>query len=252
MIETRLLTTYTELRTTVDIQATAWADPSILVHPNMLISLAQNGGAVIGAFDGDKLVGFVFGFIGATTTPAHSHLKFTSQRMAILPDYRDQGIGYQLKMAQRDYALYMGLEWMTWTFDPLFSRNAYFNFHKLRAISRIYALDYYGAGSPLARLGNTDRLIVEWHLHQPALDPIAQPEALPSINAPYAIPTLTPFRIEIPYTYPTDPHWRMTTQALFLAAFNQGYVVVDFYVDEQRHSYYILTPTPVILNPHQP
>lgn len=250
MIKTRLLITYAELQATVAIQETAWSDPTIIVHPNMLLSIAKNGGAVIGAFDGDQMVGFVFGFIGATGSPVQSHLKFTSQRMAILPNYRDHGIGYQLKIAQRDYALSIGLDHMTWTFDPLFSRNAYFNFHKLRATSHTYALDYYGTGSPLARLGNTDRLIVEWQFNQPPLPPIAHPETLALVMNPESIPDSRAFRFEIPYTYPTDAKWRVITAQLFQQAFDRGYHVVDFYVDEDKHSFYILAPMPVILNPH--
>ncbi|MCB9435971.1 MAG: GNAT family N-acetyltransferase [Anaerolineales bacterium] len=248
MIETRHLFTYADLQATITIQQTMWTDPTILVHPNMLLSIAKNGGAIIGAFDGDQMVGFVFGFLGATGNPAHTHLKFTSQRMAILPEYRDQGIGYQLKRAQREYALSIGLDHMTWTFDPLFSRNAYFNFHKIGAISRIFAPDYYGAASPLARLGTTDRLIVDWHLNQPTRPRIHNPQDLPCVHTAPDIPQSQPFRFEIPYSYPTDPTWRSVMARLFEGAFSQGYAVVDFYVDEDKHSFYVFAPTPVILN----
>ncbi len=127
----------------------------------------RNGGVVLGAFDGERLVGFVLGYLGTetqdTSRPAMANLKLVSNRMAILPEYRDQGIGYELKLAQRQFAIQQGIRLITWTFDPLQSRNAYLNIHKLGAITRRYWRDYYGtAPSSHVVLGSSDRLIAEW------------------------------------------------------------------------------------------
>ena len=54
---------------------------------------------------------------------------------------------------------------MTWTYDPLQSRNAHFNFSKLGVVSETYKVDFYGpeTSSMLHRNG-TDRLWVRWAL----------------------------------------------------------------------------------------
>lgn len=112
-------------------------------------------------FEKEKLVGFAFGFLAREhgQTTIHSHL------LAVLDAYRHLDLGAKLKLAQRERALAMGVREMTWTFDPLQSRNAHFNFSKLGVMSEIYKVDFYGpeTSSVLHRNG-TDRLWVRWLL----------------------------------------------------------------------------------------
>jgi len=109
----------------------------------------------------EKLVGFAFGFLGREhgQTTIHSHM------LAVLDAYRHLDLGAKLKHAQRERALAMGVHEMTWTFDPLQSRNAHFNFAKLGVVSETYKVDFYGpeTSSKLHRNG-TDRLWVRWLL----------------------------------------------------------------------------------------
>jgi predicted GNAT superfamily acetyltransferase len=109
----------------------------------------------------DKLVGFAFGFLGREhgETILHSHM------LAVLDAYRHLDLGSRLKQAQRDQALAMGVREMTWTYDPLQSRNAHFNFSKLGVVSDAYKINFYGpeTSSMLHRNG-TDRLWVRWML----------------------------------------------------------------------------------------
>lgn len=120
------------------------------------------GNIFVGAFDKDKLVGFAFGFLGREhgQTTIHSHM------LAVLEAYRHLDLGLRLKQAQRERAMAMGVHEMTWTFDPLQSRNAHFNFSKLGVVSDTYKVDFYGpeTSSPLHRNG-TDRLWVRWILN---------------------------------------------------------------------------------------
>ncbi|HYU46283.1 MAG TPA: GNAT family N-acetyltransferase [Terriglobales bacterium] len=120
------------------------------------------GNIFVGAFDKDKLVGFAFGFLGREhgQTTIHSHL------LAVLDPYRRLDLGSRLKQAQRERAMAMGVHEMTWTFDPLQSRNAHFNFAKLGVVSDLYKVDFYGpeTSSMLHRNG-TDRLWVRWMLN---------------------------------------------------------------------------------------
>jgi predicted GNAT superfamily acetyltransferase len=109
----------------------------------------------------EKMVGFAFGFLGREhgQTTIHSHM------LAVLDAYRHLDLGAKLKHAQRERALAMGVHEMTWTFDPLQSRNAHFNFAKLGVLSDTYKVDFYGpeTSSKLHRNG-TDRLWVRWLL----------------------------------------------------------------------------------------
>lgn len=131
----------------------------------LAIACQAAGNIFVGAFDKDKekekLAGFAFGFLGREhgETTVHSHM------LAVLDAYRHLGLGLRLKQAQRERAMAMGVREMTWTFDPLQSRNAGFNFSKLGAISDTYKTDFYGpeTSSVLHRNG-TDRLWVRWAL----------------------------------------------------------------------------------------
>ena len=127
----------------------------------LAIALKAAGNIFVGAFDRDKLVGFAFGFLGREhgQTTIHSHM------LAVLDAYRHLDLGSRLKQAQRERALAMGVHEMTWTFDPLQSRNAHFNFSKLGVVSDTYNVDFYGpeTSSMLHRNG-TDRLWVRWML----------------------------------------------------------------------------------------
>ncbi|MGA7646717.1 MAG: GNAT family N-acetyltransferase [Terriglobales bacterium] len=132
----------------------------------LAIALKTAGNIFIGAFDkekgNEKLVGFAFGFLGREhgQTIIHSHM------LAVLDAYRHLDLGSRLKQAQRERAMAMGVHEMTWTYDPLQSRNAHFNFSKLGVVSDTYKVDFYGpeTSSVLHRNG-TDRLWVRWILN---------------------------------------------------------------------------------------
>jgi chorismate synthase len=137
----------------------------------MAIALKAAGNIFVGAFENEKaesgnagrarMVGFAFGFLGREhgQTTIHSHM------LAVLDAYRHLDLGARLKHAQRERALAIGVHEMTWTFDPLQSRNAHFNFAKLGVVSETYKVDFYGpeTSSMLHRNG-TDRLWVRWML----------------------------------------------------------------------------------------
>ena len=126
------------------------------------IALRAAGNVFVGAFDKEKLVGFAFGFFGREheLTTIHSHM------LAVLDAYRHLDLGSRLKLAQRERALALGVQEMTWTYDPLQSRNAHFNFSKLGVVSDTYKVDFYGPEtSSLLHRNGTDRLWVRWLLN---------------------------------------------------------------------------------------
>lgn len=128
----------------------------------LAIATKEAGNLWLGAFDGAKLAGFAFAFLGMEDgrLTLHSHL------LAVRGPYRDLNLGSKLKQAQRERALTLGIHKITWTFDPLQSKNAHLNFAKLGTVSDRYKPDFYGpeTSSMLHRNG-TDRLWVTWPLN---------------------------------------------------------------------------------------
>lgn len=151
-----------EMRAVEQVQRDVWGVPDIDVVPLAeLVAAKTAGGVLIGAFDGDDLIGFVYGFVGYE----HGEMTHHSHMLAVKPGYRNHRLGERLKLAQRQYVLTQGITTMSWTFDPLQSVNAYLNFSKLGVLSNRYMLDFYGedASSFLHRNG-TDRLWITWLL----------------------------------------------------------------------------------------
>jgi predicted GNAT superfamily acetyltransferase len=157
-IEFRELRTAAELAPMPVLESRVWGNQNELVRVNMLVATIIEGGMAIGAFDGDRLVGSVYGF--ATNQPhvLHSHY------LAVDPDYRRTGLGLALKHRQRDWCLANGRTAMRWTFDPLQLGNAHLNLRSLGAVGVQYHPNLYG---PMIGINGglpSDRLMVEWDL----------------------------------------------------------------------------------------
>lgn len=156
------LTTLDELQRCVDLQIAVWEYSDGDVIPRRVFVVAQRiGGQVLGAFDGEKIVGFAMGLPGFRDGKAYLH----SHMLAVVPEYRDGGLGRRLKLAQREDAMNRGFDLIEWTFDPLEIKNAHLNLARLGAIARRYQPDFYGpSSSPLQGGLPTDRLYAEWWL----------------------------------------------------------------------------------------
>ena len=148
-------------------------------HPNpsnppvtaeLLRALARAGNYVAGAFAGDQLVGACAGFFGAPGERAmHSHIAGVS------PGLPGKHVGFALKLHQRAWVLSRGATTITWTFDPLVCRNAYFNIAKLAALPIEYLPDFYGEMDDIINAGDdSDRLLVQWPLTADAVDRACQ------------------------------------------------------------------------------
>ena len=146
----------------VEVQLAVWGYSDGDLIPKRVFIVAQRiGGQVIGAFDRDELVGFAMSLPGYRAGKPYLH----SHMLAVLPEYRNAGLGRSLKLAQREDALARGFDLMEWTFDPLEIKNAHLNIVRLGAIARRYMPDFYGPStSPLQGGLPTDRLVAEWWL----------------------------------------------------------------------------------------
>ncbi|WP_419806553.1 GNAT family N-acetyltransferase [Terriglobus sp.] len=154
------LSTLEHFERCVAIQSAIWNYSPHELFPRRAFLLAEKlGGHVLGAFDGDLIVAFNLAYPGYRGGHAYLH----SQMLAVLPPYRNTGVGRALKLAQRDIAVADGFDLIEWTYDPLEIKNAFFNLHRLGAISRRYIRDFYGpSSSPLQGGLPTDRLYAEW------------------------------------------------------------------------------------------
>ncbi|MGZ4165019.1 MAG: GNAT family N-acetyltransferase [Tumebacillaceae bacterium] len=159
------VTTVPELEVVAELERKVWGAEPIPVHQTA--TSMKNGGIVIGAYDGEKLVGFSYGFAGF----ANGETYLCSHMMGIDPDYQSQGIGYRLKIAQAEEARQIGYRKIRWTYDPLESRNAFLNIAKLGAICSDYIENCYGdMNDELNRGLPTDRFNVEWLIQSSHLE----------------------------------------------------------------------------------
>ncbi len=167
-ISIRDLESIQDIEAVLRLEKEVWAFEDVDVTPlTLAVALKAAGSILLGAFDGRELVGFSF----AVPSFEHGRVGFHSHTLAVRLSYQSQGVGYQLKVAQRLRALALGIKTVTWTFDPLRSRNAHLNFSRLGVISESYRINFYGeqTSSPLHTNG-TDRLWVTWHLADPRVE----------------------------------------------------------------------------------
>ena len=257
MINIRRIENVDEMRAVEALQQEVWGiSEREIVSFMMFIPTLAVGGVLLGAFAGAELVGFSYGFIGHENGRVILH----SDMLAVRPEYRDQQLGFRLKLAQREHALAQGIDCITWTFDPLQSRNAHLHFGKLGVIGTAYKLDFYGPSSSPLHQGGTDRLWLNWNLNSPRVLERVPGSRFKVPSSKFEIPTAprlvgvkadaTPeliaeafadapeqLLLEIPLlvaqwqtdNLPLVARWREATRRAFTQAFAFGYLVAGFY-----------------------
>ena len=268
-MQIRKLATPKEYLEAEEVQRTVWHFPDReIVALNELVVLQKNGGHVFGAFDRGKMVAFCFGSPAYVDGKAYHY----SRMLGVMPGYQDSGIGYTMKLKQRDYVLEQGLDLITWTFDPLQSRNAYLNVEKLGCVISEYIVNLYPESNSQFNAGmESDRFTPEWWVasqrvkeriagRRPTHDLRAYASALEtratkggwrepvdvrskrrdklvSVEIPDDLDALKKADLRL------AQRWREATRDAFLAYFKKGYIVHGFAgVPEvgRRRSYYLL------------
>jgi predicted GNAT superfamily acetyltransferase len=158
-VQVRKLETIAEQNIGRHIFDKTWAlDSGTEITPNLLQAMVHSGAYLSGAFIEEKCVGAAFAF-PATTSGPHLHSHMT----AVLDGYRDQGIGYALKIDQWFWAKKNNYKEITWTFDPLVARNAKLNLTKLGVDISAYYPNFYGDMPDALNAGDeSDRLMASW------------------------------------------------------------------------------------------
>jgi predicted GNAT superfamily acetyltransferase len=197
--------------------------------------------------------------------------------LGVLPEYRDQGLGYKLKLAQRDAVHKQGIRLITWTYDPLESRNANLNIARLGAVCKTYKREVYGQMADALNAGlPSDRFQVDWwitsqrvkqrlrgdrprltyHSFASAGVPIVNParpnaagllQMIENITEPLGTFGL----VEIPANFQAIKaadnalarEWKTRVRSIFEAAFDAGYLVTDFIhetIDGRQRAFYAL------------
>ena len=229
-----------ELRACVALQKEVWNFSDIeLVPLRMFVVGEKIGGQVVGAFQGNDLVGFAFAIPGVRA--GHSYLY--SHMLAVRKKYRDAGLGRRLKLFQRDDALARGFELMEWTFDPLEIKNAYLNLEKLGAIARRYNVNQYGiTSSPLQGGLPSDRLVAEWWLKSQRVETLLSTGIRPNLQVCKKISV--PAQI---YDWKAQPESRDRARDVqnrnreqFLEAFSEGMAVLGYERDSQGNGKFLL------------
>jgi predicted GNAT superfamily acetyltransferase len=175
----RALHTIPEFRQVIALEQEIWgySDAEDAVGIPIFVITVKRGGILLGAYDGDRLIGFVYSIAGLK----HGRPIQWSHMLGVLPAYRATGIGRALKLEQRRISLEMGLDLMEWTYDPLVAVNAHLNFRRLGAVVEEYALNVYGeSSSPLHRGAPTDRFIAQWWMRSPRVVRMLEADGVPS------------------------------------------------------------------------
>ncbi|MGA8531281.1 MAG: GNAT family N-acetyltransferase [Acidobacteriaceae bacterium] len=231
---------FEEMDACVRLQIETWGYADGDVIPRRVFTVAQRiGGQVIGAFEGQNMVGFAMSLpamkaepgTGASPMPyLHSHM------LAVTPRYRNSGIGRHLKLYQREEALSRGITLMEWTFDPLEIKNAFLNIHRLGVIVRSYTPNFYGVSSSRLQGGlPTDRLHAEWWMDSERVKAVltgasyTPPEIQETIVVPKAVTEWKASATSVARAAAVQSENRRR----FLDAFGRGLAVVGFQWDSQ-------------------
>lgn len=285
-IEIRSVTDVADAHKLEEIQRLTWQMSETEILPGRFLHAMQfNGACLLGAYDGSNLVGFVFGSLATVEglteridQVAAARLQMYSAIMGVLPEYQGSGIGYRLKVAQREFALRIGVRLITWTYDPLEGRNGYLNIRKLGVVCNRYERDFHGEIGGINAGLPTDRFYVEWWVtsdrvkvrlssRRPPLtldnylsggaivvngternnhDYIVPPDDFERVQSRFAL-------VEIPSSIQSIKQndmglaavWREHTRELFEHYFSHNYLLTDFVRFEDNdglwRSYYILT-----------
>ncbi len=263
-----------EFRIIMDIMKDAWgmADYTEAVPAHFLRSIDDNGGLVLIAYDRDTPVGFTLGILARSD----SRLYLYSHMTGVVSKYKYKGVGFKLKLAQRQWAIEQGLDLVKWTFDPLQGLNAYFNFNKLGVVCNTYYRNFYGEIRDGINRGLiTDRFKVDWWIKSKRVElkvkGLLKPPSFNEVRNLGEVANVTKeviggvrkiseikldidsevVFVEIPgelskvrdYSLDLANDWRLRTRQIFETYFAKGYYAIELISEKEddiRRNFYVL------------
>jgi len=237
----RECTTIEEFDGCVSLQREAFGLPDLELSPRRhLIVSRQAGGWTLGAFAGERMVGFVhhLAAVRGNEIFGYSHV------MAVAKDYQNKGVGARLKWAQRERALAEGRKIIKWTWDPMMARNAHFNLNRLGVTVDTYVYNFYGIDYDVDQSREerprlpSDRLFATWKLSSERVSRLATGVAVPVEAKPVAT-------VAIPSQWPAlvkqDPRRAIEEQARvrdeFMKLFSERLICAGFERGEEESRY---------------
>ncbi len=182
-----------DLLETIDLQKDVWGmQDQETTSPHTMKAATVAGGGVLGAEADGRLIGFCFGI----AAKRGEDVWLWSHMTAVHPDFQNEGIGFALKQAQREWALANDYRVIAWTFDPMQAGNANFNLKRLGATARVYYVNHYGTMQDELNAGlASDRLEAQWQLDSPRVLALASSARSPQgiggkVMKPTAVPKL--------------------------------------------------------------
>jgi predicted GNAT superfamily acetyltransferase len=241
----RECTTIEEFDGCVQLQREAFGLPDLELSPRRhLIVSRQAGGWTLGAFAGDRMVGFVhhLAAVHGNEISGYSHV------MAVAKDYQNKGVGARLKWAQRQRALGEGRAFIKWTWDPMRARNAHFNLNRLGATVDTYAENFYGIDYDDPALTEqtglpSDRLFATWNLNSPRVVALAAGASAPVQAKPVmtvAIPAEWTALVKQDASRAREQQARVREE--FKKAFAQQLICAGFERGDEQSRYLLFEP----------
>ncbi len=241
-LEIRECVTLDEMAECVQLQRDVFALPEAELSPVRHLIVTKNaGGFTLGAYDGDRLAGFVL------SVPAvmRGERAFYSHMTGVRQEYQSLGIGAKLKWAQRERALADGVKFIKWTFEPIKARNAYFNLEKLGAVVSEFQQNFYGMDYATApetagqKFGlASDRLFAEWHLESEKVVALGAGKAWAEPSEPVTeIVTINDWTEIVERDPATALAEQLRIRGEFEVAFADGLVARSFRRDDVRPAY---------------
>jgi predicted GNAT superfamily acetyltransferase len=259
-MEIRVLSTTDEFEQVTEVETAVWdVHPRDAIPPHFLRATETAGGVTLGAFYGETMIGMAMAF------PAfrEGKLFLWSHMTGVLPGHQRRDVGFQLKQAQRVWALEHGIDQIRWTFDPILRGNANFNLHRLGASARRYYVNFYGDMMDGINRGlPTDRLEACWDLLDTRVVAAANGEARADAPVAFAqdrlllfagpeqepvaraLPAYSPLLVEIPLAARALPSalqlaWRLAVREAFAPLLSTGWEVAAFH-HTAHHAWYEL------------
>lgn len=246
----------------VELQQSVWKfDDSDLVSSQMLATCQCYGGILLGARMSDgSLGGFVFSFPAIWKNQIHQH----SHMLAVREELQDQGIGLALKFAQYRETRLQGFQMLTWTFDPLETKNAHLNLNKIGVVVKHYYINLYGeqTSSELHSGLGTDRFLAEWMIEGDNLstnicfqiepdEMLSYPQIMPTRvfkhkwlapDTPNLTEVAPRLLVEVPkdiqglkrHSLKVAMDWRLQIRKVFTHYFSKGYQVSRLLISSVR------------------